>query len=117
MMIYMGLDRIVNHDRDLLHARIFNVWIEDWESDTLRIPDQGNDQRLLQKYKNIRLLDDEDNKTYMISPESLDIKDPTRRNKKYCVVGQPLNCRDGDNMDLLISREINDYLMIISKGI
>ena len=31
------------------------------------------------------------------------------------MVGQPLNWRDGDNLDLLISRDINDYFMVIIK--
>ena len=30
--------------------------------------------------------------------------------------GQPLNWRDGDNADLLISREFNDYFMVLIKG-
>ena len=67
MMVDMGLDNIVHNDRETSHARIFNAWIEDWESYILRIQDQDNEQRLLHKYKNIRFLDDEDNKTYMIA--------------------------------------------------
>ena len=36
MIVDMGLDNIVYNDRDPRHARIFNAWIEDWESDILR---------------------------------------------------------------------------------
>ena len=32
------------------------------------------------------------------------------------MVGQPLDLRDGDNLDLLISREINAYFMVIIRG-
>ena len=53
----------------------------------------------------------------MIAPENLEYKGPTRRNKNYCVVGRPLVWRDGDNLDLLISREINDDLMVLIKGV
>ena len=53
----MGLDKILHYDREPHHTRIYNAWIEDWESDILRTPYQENDQRLLKKYKNIRLLD------------------------------------------------------------
>ena len=77
--------------------------------------DQENEQHLLQKYKNVRLFDDDDNQTYMIVPENLEFT--TRRNKQYCVFGQPLDCRDGDNLDLLISREINDNFMVLIKGV
>ena len=51
----------------------------------------------------------------MIAPEKLEFKGPTIRNKQYCVVGQPLNWRDGDNLDLLISRYINDYFMVLIR--
>ena len=33
------------------------------------------------------------------------------------MVGKPLNWRDGDNLDLIISREINDYFMVLIKGV
>ena len=60
---------------------------------------------------------DEDNQTYMITPENLEFKGPTRRNNQFCVVGQPLNWRDGDNVDLLISIETNDYFILPTKGV
>ena len=53
----------------------------------------------------------------MTAPENLGLKGPTRRNYQYCVVGQPLNWRDGDNMDLLISRYTNDDFMLLIKGV
>ena len=49
MMVDMGFDNIVNNDRDPFHARIFNAWIEDWESDILRTQEQDHEQRFLQK--------------------------------------------------------------------
>ena len=61
MMVDMGLDNIVHNDREPSHSMILNSWIEDWESDKLITRDQDNEQRLLQKYKNIRFFDDEDN--------------------------------------------------------
>ena len=90
-MVDMVLDKIVHNDGEPRHDRIFNSWIEDWESEILRTQDQENDKRLLQKYNNIRLLDDEDNKTYIIAPENLEFKGPTRINNQYCVVGQILD--------------------------
>ena len=48
-------------------------------------------------------------------PRNLDFKGTTRRNKQYCVVGQPLDCRDGYNLDLLISRDTNDDFMLLIK--
>ena len=51
----------------------------------------------------------------MISPENLKFKGCIRRNKWYCVVGQPLDGKDGDNLDPLISRDINDDLMVLIK--
>ena len=53
----------------------------------------------------------------MIAPENLDFKGPTRRNNQYCVVGHLLGCRDGDNLYLLISRDINYYFMVLIKGV
>ena len=53
----------------------------------------------------------------MIAPKHLEFKDPTRSNKQYCVVGQPLDGRDGDNLDLLISKYINDDFMLLIKGV
>ena len=82
----MDLDNIVHNDREPRNARIFNAWIKDWESDILRTQDQENEQHLLQKYKNICFLDNEDNQTYMIPPENFNFKAPTRSNKQYCVV-------------------------------
>ena len=76
----------------------------------------GRRQRLLQKYKNLRLIYDEENQTYMIAPEDLEFEGTNRRNKQYCVVVNTLNWRDGDDVDLLISREINGDLMVIIKG-
>ena len=52
----------------------------------------------------------------MITPENLKFKGPTRRNNQYCEVGQPLDWRDGDNLNLLISRETNDDLMVLIKA-
>ena len=115
-MVNMGLDKIVHHGRDPCHASILNDWIKDWESDILRTRYQENEKRLLQKYKNIRFLDDEDNQTYIIAPEKLEYKGHIRRNKQFFVVGQSLDRRDGDNMDLLISININDYFMVLIKG-
>ena len=94
MMVDMGLDKIVHNYREPHHARIFNSWIKDWESDTLRTRYQENEQRLLHKYNNIRFLDDEENQTYIIAPENLNIKGPTRSNKQHYVVGKPLKCMD-----------------------
>ena len=102
MMVDMGLENIVNHDREPFHDRISNYWIKDWESDILRTRDQENGQHLLQKYKNLRFLDDEENQTYMISQENLEFKGPTISNIEHCVVGKPLNFMDRDNVDLLI---------------
>ena len=67
MMVDMGLDNIVHNDRHSLHSGIFNVWIKDLESDILITRDQENEQCLMQKYKNIRFFDDEDNQNYMIA--------------------------------------------------
>ena len=53
----------------------------------------------------------------MISPENLGFKGPTISNNQYCVVVQPLDWRDGDNVDLLISIEINDDFMLLIKGV
>ena len=53
----------------------------------------------------------------MIATENLEFKGPTRRNNQYCVVGKPLNWRDGDNLELLISIEINDDFMVLIKGV
>ena len=47
IMVEMVIDNIVHNDKESLHARIFNAWSEDWESDILRTLDQDNDQRLL----------------------------------------------------------------------
>ena len=81
MMVDTGLDNIVHNDREPRHSRIFNDCINDWESDILRTRDQENEKRLLQKYKSIRFLDDEDNQTYMIVQENMEFKGPTRSNK------------------------------------
>ena len=51
----------------------------------------------------------------MIAPENLEFKGPSRRNNQYCVVGQPLDWRDGDNADLLISIYINGDFMVFIK--
>ena len=102
MMVDMGIDNIVHNDRDSRHDRIFNAWINDWESDILRTQDQENEQSLLKKYNIIRLFDDEENQTYMIATENLEFKGSTRRNKQYYVVGQPLDWGGGYNLDLLI---------------
>ena len=60
-MVDMGINNIVHNYGDPLDARIFNAWIEDWESDTLRTLYQDNEQRLMQIYKSIMFLDYEDN--------------------------------------------------------
>ena len=53
----------------------------------------------------------------MIAPENLELKGTTRSNNQYCVVGKPLNWRDGDDLDLLISIEINDDFMVPIRGV
>ena len=53
----------------------------------------------------------------MISPETFQFKGITRSNKQYCVVGKPLNFRDGDNLELLISRDINGDFIVLIKGV
>ena len=117
MMVDMGIDNIVNNDREPCNERIFNAWIKDSESDILKTLYQENDQRLLQRYNNIRFLDDEDNQTYMISQENFEFKGFTIRNKQYSVVGQPLDWKDGDNLELLIRRNTNDDFMVLIKGV
>ena len=52
----------------------------------------------------------------MIAPEILEFKGPTRKNRQYCVVGQLLNWRNGDNLDPIISIYINDGFMVLIKG-
>ena len=116
-MVDMGLYNIVHNDSEPHHSSIFNDRIEDWESDILIKWYQENDQRLLQKYKILSFLDGEDNQTYKIAPKQLEFKGPTRRNKQYCVVGMTLDWRYGDNLYLLISRDINDYLMLLIKEV
>ena len=81
MMFDMGLDNIVKNDKKPCDAIIFNACIDDLESGILRTLYQENEQRLLQKKKNIRFLDDEENQTYMIAPENMEFKGLTRRNK------------------------------------
>ena len=76
-MVDMGLNSIVNNYREPQNDRIINAWIKDWESDILITLEQGNEQHLLHKYKNIRFFDDEDNQTYMIAPEIWSLKGPT----------------------------------------
>ena len=49
MMVGIGLDYIVHNDREPHHARIFNAWIEDWESEILRTRDQENEKRIMHK--------------------------------------------------------------------
>ena len=116
-MVYMVLDNIFHNDSEPWHSRISNAWIKDRESDILRTQYQENEKRFLHKYKNIRFFDDEDNQIYIIAQEYLDFKGPTRRNKQYCVVGQPLDGRDGGNLDLLLSIDINDDFMVLIKGV
>ena len=53
----------------------------------------------------------------MIAPENLEFKGPFRRNTQYCVVGHSLSWRYGDDLDLLISIEINDNFMVLVKGV
>ena len=53
----------------------------------------------------------------MIASENLEFKGPIRRNKVYCVVEHPLDWRDGDNVDLLISREIDDNFIVLIKRV
>ena len=115
MMVHMCLNNIVNNDEEPRHARIFNAWIDYRESEILRTRDQENEKLLPQEYNNIRFLDDENNQTYMIVPENLEIKGPARKNMQYFVVGQPLNWRDEGNKGLLISRDINDDFMVLIK--
>ena len=52
MMVDMGLDNIVNNDKDPCHSSIFYDWIKDLESDILKTRYQDNEQRLMQKYNN-----------------------------------------------------------------
>ena len=58
MMVDMGLDDVFHHDIDIRYTRIFNAWIKDWESNILITRAQENEQRLLNKFNNIRFLDD-----------------------------------------------------------
>ena len=51
----------------------------------------------------------------MIVPENLVLKGPTIRNNQYFVFGQPLDWRNGVNLDLLTSRDINDDFMLLNK--
>ena len=117
MMVDMGLDKIVHHDREPCHDRILNAWIKYWESYILRTRYQDNEKNLIKKYKNTSFLDDEENQTYMIPPENLEFKGPTKINKQYCVVGQSLYWRYGYNVDLLIPRDTNGDLMVPIKGV
>ena len=47
MMSDMGLDNIVHNYRELLHFRISNAWINNWESYILRTLDRENEKRIL----------------------------------------------------------------------
>ena len=46
----------------------------------------------------------------------MEFKGANTRNKMYFVVGKSLRWRDVDNVDILISTDINDYFMVIIKG-
>ena len=43
MIVGMGLDKNFNNDREPLRAKIFNAWINYWESHILRTRDQDNE--------------------------------------------------------------------------
>ena len=53
----------------------------------------------------------------MISPEKIVFKGPTISNKQYCMVGQTLDWRDGDNADLMISIDINENFIVLIRGV
>ena len=53
----------------------------------------------------------------MIAPHNLDCKGPTRSNRQYFVVDQPLDWRYGYNVDILISIDINDNFVVLIKGV
>ena len=58
MIVVMGLDKIMHNDREPRHVRIFITYTEYWESYILITQNQENEQRLLQKYRILRFLDD-----------------------------------------------------------
>ena len=117
MMADMVIDNIVNNDGDPCNEKIFNGWIKDSKSDILKTLYQENEQCLLQRYNNIRFLDDEDNQTYMSAQENFEFKGLTIRNKQYSVVGKPLDWKDEDNLELLIQRNTNDDFIVLIKGV
>ena len=51
----------------------------------------------------------------MIASDILDFKGTTITNNHYCMVGQPLNWRYGNNVNLLISIETNEYFIVLIK--
>ena len=53
----------------------------------------------------------------MIVPENLVFKGTTISNKQYFVFGKPINWRDGDNVELVMSIYINDDFMVLIKGV
>ena len=66
-MVDICIDNIVHNDMYPWHSRTFNVYMKDCESDILITRDQDNEQLILNKYKNIRFLGDEENQNYMIT--------------------------------------------------
>ena len=53
----------------------------------------------------------------MIVPENLVFKGTTISNKQYFLLGETINWRDGDNVELVMSIYINDDFMVIIKGV
>ena len=51
----------------------------------------------------------------MIVPENLEVDGTTRKNNQYFVVGQPLDWRDGGDLYLIISRQVNDDFTLLIK--
>ncbi len=89
-------------------TRIFRAWVEDWEYDAIKDKDAVAEARLLEKYKDLMLLDPDSNKTYKIHASNLQWYKASKRQNiagGWYVIGT-----DEDDKDE--SFEIEDELLV-----
>ena len=97
MVVDIGLD---DNSNTLEHEIKPNIYVTKFKSSTkkyeeewIKKEDKINRTRLLDNYRFIYLINNEDNITYNVDPENLDLK-VTSMNKNYWVIRKPLGCKE-----------------------
>ena len=95
--------------------RLFRAWLEDWEKELLEVNDCVAEAWLLEKYRDLMLLDPDTNKTFKVCGGNLEYRRGSQ--KRGITKGWGLVCIDenGEEEGWLLNKDVIELIGLHSQ--